>query len=195
MTKTLRKAIVKRPKLRNTYNKKRSSENWKNYGWQRNICSNIPKPTKNAFFGNLNINKITDNRKFWKTVGSLFPQTNVRPSSNIILKGKNETLNDNNKKFQRKWQQNISQILWKALICENQQEIKTLKMKKAVKSLKKKFGNKNVSFETVSTKDVLNLIKELPGIKDTVSNDIPVSLLKQYVSTCCKKLTDILISV
>ena len=52
-----------------------------------------------------------------------------------------------------------------------------------------------VSFETVSTKDVLNLIKELPGIKDTVSDDIPVSLFKQYVSTCCKKLTDILIPV
>ena len=72
---------------------------------------------------------------------------------------------------------------------------KNFENEESCKKIKKKFGNKNVSFETVSTKDVLNLIKELPGIKDTVSNDIPVSLLKQYVSTCCKKLTDILISV
>ena len=72
---------------------------------------------------------------------------------------------------------------------------KNFENEESCKKIKKKFGNKNVSFETVSTKDVLNLIKELPGIKDTVSNDIPVSLLKQYVSACCKKLTDILISV
>ena len=46
----------------------------------------------------------------------------------------------------------------------------------------KNFDNKDFSFETVSNKDVLNLIKELPGNKATVSNDIPVSLLKESVS-------------
>ena len=68
MSKTLRKAIMKRSKLRNTFNKKRSSENWQNYKRQRNICSNILKPTKKTFFQALNINEITDNSKFWKTV-------------------------------------------------------------------------------------------------------------------------------
>ena len=66
MSKTLGKAIMKRSKLRNTFNKKRSSENWQNYKRQRNICSNVLKSTKTTFFGTLNINKITDNRKFWK---------------------------------------------------------------------------------------------------------------------------------
>ena len=68
MSKTLRKAIMKQSKLRNTFNKKRSSENWQNYKRQRNICSNILKSTKKTFFETLNINEITDNRKFWKTV-------------------------------------------------------------------------------------------------------------------------------
>ena len=36
MNKTLRKAIVKQSKLRNTFNKKRSSENWQNYKRERN---------------------------------------------------------------------------------------------------------------------------------------------------------------
>ena len=66
MNKTLRKAIMKRSKQRNTFNKIRSSENWQNYKRQRNVCSNILKSTKKKFFGNLNINEITDNRKFWK---------------------------------------------------------------------------------------------------------------------------------
>ena len=43
MSKTLRKAMMKRSKLRNTFNKKRSFENWQNHKQQRNICSNILK--------------------------------------------------------------------------------------------------------------------------------------------------------
>ena len=64
MSKTFRKAIMKRSKLRNTINKKRSSENWQNYRRQRNICSNIRKSTKKTLFETLNKNEITDNRKF-----------------------------------------------------------------------------------------------------------------------------------
>ena len=46
MSKTLRKAITKRSKLRNTFNKKRFSESWQNYKRQHNICLNILKSTK-----------------------------------------------------------------------------------------------------------------------------------------------------
>ena len=63
MSKALRKAIMKRSKLRNTFNKKNFSENWQSYKRQHNICSNILKPPEKTFFGNLNINEIIDNRK------------------------------------------------------------------------------------------------------------------------------------
>ena len=96
MSKTLRKAIMKRSKLRNTFNKKRSSENWRSYKRQRNICSNILKSTKKTFFEALNINEITDNRKFWKTVKPFFTGK-CKTTNNIILTEKNETLNDNKK--------------------------------------------------------------------------------------------------
>ena len=62
MSKTLRKAIMKRSKLRNTFNKKSSCENWRNYRRQRNICSNVLKSTKKTFFEKLNTNEITDSR-------------------------------------------------------------------------------------------------------------------------------------
>ena len=42
---------------------------------------------------------------------------------------------------------------------------------------------KKISFESVSKRDVLNLIQELTGNKATASNDIPVSLLKESIST------------
>ena len=89
MSKTLRKAIMKQSKLRNTFNKKRSSENWQNYKRQRNICSNILKSTKKTFFETLNINEITDNRKFWKTVKLFFTDKYKKTINNIILTEKN----------------------------------------------------------------------------------------------------------
>ena len=90
MSKTFRKAIMKRSKLQNTFNKKRSSENWQNYKRQRNICSNILKSVKKTYFEVLNINEITDNRKFWKTVKS-FLTDNCKTANNIILTDKNKT--------------------------------------------------------------------------------------------------------
>ena len=50
------------------------------------------------------------------------------------------------------------------------------------KKTRQNFGNKNFSFETVFRKDVLNLIKELPGNKAIVSNDIPVAVFKESIS-------------
>ena len=46
-------------------------------------------------------------------------------------------------------------------------------------------------FETVSKKDVLDLIKKLPGNKATVSNSNPVSVFLESVPAYYEKLTDI----
>ena len=64
-------------------------------------------------------------------------------------------------------------------------------MKKAVKKIKENCGNEFFSFETISKRYVLDLTKQLPGNKATVSNDIPVSVLKESVSAYYEKLTDI----
>ena len=55
--------------------------------------------------------------------------------------------------------------------------------------IKENFGNKNFSFETDSKRGVLNLINELE-IK-LLSNEIPVSVIKESVSAGYEKLTDI----
>ena len=109
MSKTLRKAIMKRSNLRNTFKKR--SENWQNYKRQCNICSNILKSTKKTFFETQNINEITDNRKFWKTVQPFFTDK-CKTTNNIILTEKMK-LSMATKKFPAP-STNISQILPKA---------------------------------------------------------------------------------
>ena len=179
---------MKRSKLRHTFNKKRSSENWQNYKRQRNICSKILKSTKNTFFETLNINEITDNRKFWKTVKPFFTDK-CKTSNTIILTEKYETLNDN-KKVSNTFNEYFTIITEGLNLRESTGNI-NFENEESCKKIKENFGNENFSFETVSKKDILDLIKELPGNKATVSNDIPVSVLKESVFVYYEKLVDI----
>ena len=78
MNKNLRKAMMERSRLRNIFLKKETKESKKSYNTQRNYCVNLLRKTS-FFVTNLNINKITDNKKFWKIVKPLL-------SDKLILK-------------------------------------------------------------------------------------------------------------
>ena len=47
-------------------------------------------------------------------------------------------------------------------------------------------------FKPVSKKDIIDAIKKLPSNKASISNDIPVSVMKQFANCYCEKLTNIL---
>ena len=166
-----------------------------NYKRQRNICSNILKSFKKTFFGNLNINEITNSKNFWRTVKSFFSKFflffffKCKTSSNIILTEEIETLNEN-KKISNTFNEYFTNITKGLNLCESTGNI-NFENEESCKKIKENFGNETFSFETISKKDVLNLIKQLPGNKATVSNDIPVSVLKESVSAYYEKLTDI----
>ena len=72
MTKDLQNAIMKICKLRNKFLKSRNLSDRKSYTSQRNLCKKLLKTTKRTYFNNLDINKVTDNLTFWKTVVPLF---------------------------------------------------------------------------------------------------------------------------
>ena len=66
MTKSLRKAIIFRSRLKNNCNKKRSDENWDNF------CVKLLRQTKEKCFSNINAKSISDNKKFWKIIKPVF---------------------------------------------------------------------------------------------------------------------------
>ena len=177
---------MKRSKIWNTFNKKRYSEKLAKYKRQRNICSNILKSTKKAFLETLNVNEITDNRKFWKTVKPFFTDK-CKTTNNIILTEKNETLNDN-KKISNTFNEYFTNITKGLNLRESTGNI-NFENEESCKKIKENFGNETFSFQTISKKDVLDLIKQLLGNKAIVSNDIPVSVIKESVSSYYEKLT------
>ena len=84
MTKTLRKAIMKRSKLRNKFNEERNVENWSEFRRKHNICSNLLKQSKKRHFNSRNVKEATENKQFWKTI-KLFFTKKTKATNNIVL--------------------------------------------------------------------------------------------------------------
>ena len=72
MRKELRKAIIKKSRLRNKFLKTKSITDSKSYNVQWNHEKKLLRSTKKLYFNNLHISKIIDNRSFWKTIVPLF---------------------------------------------------------------------------------------------------------------------------
>ena len=58
-------------KLRNKFNKSRSSVNVQNYTKQMNKCPKVLRNSKQQYFNNLNSRSITVTKKIWKTMEPL----------------------------------------------------------------------------------------------------------------------------
>ena len=98
MIKEIRKEIMKRPKLKNKYNKKRNYENWSLYKKQRNYCLSLLRKTEKSYFEKLNIKEIGDNKTFWKTVRPYFGDKDNQ-SSKITLVENNVVIANDKKSF------------------------------------------------------------------------------------------------
>ena len=85
MTKSLRKAIMLRSRLKNNLNKQRSDENWKNYKKQRDFCVKLLRQTKEKFFSDINVKSISDNKNFWKTIKPFFSNKGLNTNSMMLV--------------------------------------------------------------------------------------------------------------
>ena len=78
MNKSVRTAIMVWTQRLNKFRKENSFINELAYKRQRNFCTKLIKKTKRTFYNNLNVNKITDNKSFWKTVKLSFTEKTLK---------------------------------------------------------------------------------------------------------------------
>ena len=95
MTKVLRKAIMKKSELVSKY-VKNTSKNLRSYKKQRNFCSELYKKERKKYYERLDLNNVTDNKKFWKTVKP-FLSDKVTTFPKISLVENDETISDKSK--------------------------------------------------------------------------------------------------
>ena len=67
MSKALRKIIMHSSKLKSTYDKWRTEDNWSDYKNRRNSCVSLFCKTKAKCFHKLNVKDLSDSKRFWKT--------------------------------------------------------------------------------------------------------------------------------
>ena len=95
MNKTLLKAVMNRSRLRNKFLRNPNNTNKLNYTKYRNYCTKLFKKERKKYYSNLDINLITDNKKFWKTVKSLFSDKHVSNNKITLVNGDEIISTDN----------------------------------------------------------------------------------------------------
>ena len=88
MTRELRKEMMHRTRFLNKYNKDKTNESFEAYKRQRNKCVKMLRKAKFNYYKDLDLNNLTDNRKFWKAVKPVFTdKVQVSQSITLIEKG------------------------------------------------------------------------------------------------------------
>ena len=83
-----------RSRLRNNFLKNKTEESKKLYNKQRNLCVSLLRKTKRAYFSQLDIKIVNDNRKFWKTINPLFSEKAYRKESISLIENDKLITND-----------------------------------------------------------------------------------------------------
>ena len=96
MNKELSKAIMTRSRLKNVYLRNPNDINRTNYTKQRNYCVNLRRRVKRSYYNSLNINNITDNKKFWKSIKPCFSD-NINSNEIITIVDKGEVITNKGK--------------------------------------------------------------------------------------------------
>ena len=194
MTKSLRKAIIHRSKLKNIYNNIKANEDWENYKKQRNFCVNLLRNTKKDYFQKLNIKDLTDNKKFWKIVKPFFSNKDLN-SNKLTLREKDVLITDEKTlaTLMNKYFVNITADLDLKRDSETLSDtsisvssiLETFHSHESILKIQEAFNTPdNFSFHAVSEDYVRREILRLDGTKSTSVRHIPAGMLNlQLTST------------
>ena len=199
MTKTLRKAIMTRSKLRNKYNTQRTHENWQSYKKQRNFCVKIHKIAKRDYFSSLDINKLNDNKRFWKTIKPFFSDKGINSQKLILIENDVILTKETDiSKIMNNYFVNITECLeLKHDVLNNfnvdlTEITETYKEHISIKKIHSTINHTQFKLNSVSQNDVSIVIKNLCNDKANLHGDIPAQVLKLSLDSYIPELTKII---
>ena len=187
MSKQLRKAIMTRTRLLNKYRKYNSAENLFAYKRQRNLCVKLLRKSKKDFYNNLNVKRITDNRKFWQTIKPNFTDKTLKDERITLVEGDKVITEEKHavKKFKDHFEKIVKTLKIDRpklsdlsddpvlnAIQNFSHHVSVLKIKEAGDS------TDCFSFKLVSIEDICKEIRALDVSKATQSDDIPTKIIK-----------------
>ena len=204
VTKSVRKAIMKRSYLEHKFYKNRTPDNYQAFKKQKNYCNRIYKRERRKYYTNLNLNDITDNKKFWNTIKPLFSNKGGSKDSIVLVKGDKvisddaevaHTFND----FFKRTVSTLDIIENRYLITETNNEkcdvneaITKFKNHPSIINIKDNVTTEiEFSFSNVNIDEMKLEIKCLNGKKAGTFMNIPTKQLKQVTDIICQPLMNI----
>ena len=195
MNKIISKAIMNRSRLKNRFLKNPNDTNKCNYNKQRNYCVNLIKREKKKYYNNLNLNKITDNKKFWTTIKPLFSDKN-NSTRNITLI-ENDIIISSDKSVAEIMNDFFSNVVEKMQIRGFNTEpilnnftddvadcIHKFSKHPSIIRIKDNIQNDNrFIFSSVSGEILDDIINNLNLKKPTTFNNIPTKIIAEYKDT------------
>ena len=189
MNKGVRKAIMNRTYLLNRFRKENSFINKLAYKRQHNFGAKLIKKTKRNFYNNLNVDKIANNKSFWKTIKPNFTDKTLK-GEKILLAENDTTFSAENKVveiFQSYFDGIVDGLNIK--LCEISKEhsdqiinaIRIFEKHPSIFKLKELNSVCRFSFENLSLEDVKKVTRELDISKASQLLDIPTKIIKQNV--------------
>ena len=191
MSKTLRKAIMRRSYLEKKYLKK-TGQSLRAYEKQKNYRSRLYKKEIKKFFNGLNQSFVADNKLFWKTVKPFFSDKGNYGAS-IKLVEREEVL-QNDSEVAEKLNEFFKNAVFTLGITENssvineeyknisdpvERAIVKFESHPSISLIKNKITNRNnFKFEPVSLSDIELEIRLLNPKKATTHKNIPPKILK-----------------
>ena len=193
--KSLRKAQMKRSRLRNIYVKNKTDTNRIVYIKQRNYCVSLLRKTKKDHYANLNEKNAADNKQFWRTVKPLLPdklKSSVVGKRDHTLVVGEEIINegDENAEILNTFFSNVVKILkipgYQGTDSRPNnishpifQGILKYRNHPSIVAIKNLNKGPRFDFYRVSIQDVVKEIKKLSTRKATQYTDLPVKILKK----------------
>ena len=202
VNKELRKAIMKRTRLKNIANETKREEDIKRYREQRNLVVKVNTNTKRAYYKSIQAKSIENDKQFWKTVKPLFSNTN--PMSEKITLIENGKILSNDEEVAECFNEYFINITDGMGIDPSLKEVyENMTVNEMVVRAVKKYehhpsikrikainqGTKKFRFSHVNPNEVMRQIEALDKNKSN-SGKIPTSVLKATKEVACPFLTD-----
>ena len=205
MTKALRKAIATRSQLENRYYRHKTAESKWIYKKQKNYVSRLYKIERRKYYTNLDIKKITDNKRFWSTMKPFFSDKGAGTKSNITLVEGNDILpedkdvaNTLNSFFGDAVKSlDISIPNEYITVSSNISDpIENIILKYAnhpsIASINSNITKFTFSFSVVNVNDIKTELDALNCKTSCKSDSIPATFFKKYSSICSEPLHNII---
>ena len=186
--KNLRKAIMKRSRLKNKANRSKDPVDIANYKKQRNLVVSLNRQAKSKYFNE--DSNTESSRPFWETCKPYFSNKHARGDSKIMLI-ENDKMLLKNEEVAKEFNQYFGHItdsldLYEfpdVRVCEGRDDIDNIVYKfrnhPSIIKIKERYKVKeNFSFRLATTEEIKAIIRDLPTNK-AAGGEIPVNVLKK----------------